>query len=163
MAQPSSTTSVVGQWPCLGELSTYRGCVGLRACAAQGTVKCWSGHYLATAGERLLHEIRVDRYTPAQCATCANAVDAPEARRHSGRLTDTRLVACTAGLWTGLCSVYNLHNHRIPLKPAGDPPCPRYKPAPELRPELVQQRRQDAARSERLRQRKAAECVATAA
>lgn len=138
------------KWPCLSEHNDYAGCVGLAACAALGTVTCWSGHHLAVDGERLLYEVRVTRYTSAQCATCANVLEVPQPAAGGD---DRQLVMCGAGLWIGTCSIYSLHNHRIPLKPEARPPCPCYAPAEELRPELVRQREADKERERARRQR----------
>lgn len=134
-------------WPCVDEARRYVGCVGLAQCAAAGTVRCWSGHYLSVArGEHILVEVQPD-YTPSQCTTCANAVDAQVARKTKST-ADGRLVTCSAGLWTGLVSVYNLINHRVPVKAEARPPCPSYvelAPA-EYRDELKAKRAYEAER-----------------
>lgn len=139
------------RFPCLDQLNRYCGCVGFRACSA---VKCWSGHVIAAGGrEWRLQEVKVDCYTASQCATCANVVEVSVQRQ--GCVRDKRLLYCQAGLWMGLCSVYSLANHRVPLKDRGRPPCPEYVALPKhaLRPEVVAQRREDAARAHRRRDR----------
>jgi hypothetical protein len=57
------------------------------------------------------------------------------------------------GLWAGPASLYNLLNHRAPIKHLGH--CPSFDPRPleRMRPELTRQREADQARSRARRAR----------
>ena len=66
---------------------------------------------------------------------------------------------CAGPLWAGPASLYNLLNHRAPIKHIGH--CIRFseRPAEQMRPELVKQREADrlraVARRDRLRKAQA--------
>jgi hypothetical protein len=149
-AEPRSDTP--SRFPCMDIRNQYTRCIGRNACVALGTKRCWDGSLLTvgplvnvSAAPRMEESPRRQYQRSAtNCATCANTIEVKEAARPQlprVRYADNRLFACTRGMWTGLCSMYNLNNHRAPLKDAALGGCPEYVPVPEdqLRPELIQQ------------------------
>ncbi|HEX6512481.1 MAG TPA: hypothetical protein VF157_09300 [Chloroflexota bacterium] len=137
-------------FPCL-DGHTYRGCVGAANCCAQ---RCWNGRRLEVASGGLRADpfdrpLKVLRYTASDCPNCLHAVDLRvdgEMRSPGGRLVK-RWTTCELGLWAGPASLYNLLNHRAPVKRLGH--CPRFANTPpaQMRPELVHQRAADQTRA----------------
>lgn len=141
-------------YPCVDDNHRYSGCIGVAACAALGTAKCWDGRRLLVQVETLgpapreVKEVAYQHGTP--CASCVHAVEEPDADRPrlaDGRYHDERLFTCELGRWFGLASLYQLNNHRMPLGPEAKNGCDQYEPTAELRPELVRQREADVQRS----------------
>ncbi|HLG70815.1 MAG TPA: hypothetical protein VK009_10365 [Chloroflexota bacterium] len=142
------------RFPCL-DGHTYSGCLG-QACSAD---RCWNGRRVQFAGVRgtitvdaFDRPLKVLRYTACDCANCLHAVDLEvprELRSPGGRLIK-RWTICEMGLWAGPASLYNLLNHRVPLRHVGA--CASFVARPALRPELQRQREAD---QERSRQRRA--------
>jgi hypothetical protein len=151
------------RFPCL-DGHKYSGCLG-QACPA---VRCWNGRRVRLTGggpvpaDAFDRPLQVVRYTASDCPNCRHAVDlqvAGELRSPGGRAVK-RWTICELGLWAGPASLYNLLNHRAPIKHLGH--CPEFEDTPreQMRPELARQRQADQARArrrrERLRQLKAA-------
>jgi len=150
------------RFPCLdGHL--YSGCIGPDQCSAD---RCWNGRRLRDATGEMRADafdrpLQVVRYTASECANCAHAVDLwldRELRSPGGR-NIKRWTICELGLWAGPASLYNLLNHRAPIKHIGH--CTRLseRPAEQMRSELVKQREADrlraVARRDRLRKAQA--------
>lgn len=144
------------RFPCL-DGHAYSGCVGLERCPAE---RCWSGRRLRSPhGSRRAdafdRPLKVLRYMASDCANCRHAVDLEvqgELRSAGGRAIK-RWTMCELGLWAGPASLYNLLNHRAPLKRLGH--CPDFADTPpeQMRPELVRQREADRARAQARRAR----------
>jgi hypothetical protein len=142
------------RFPCLdGHL--YSGCVGLANCPAG---RCWNGRRLQP-GSGTFHAdafdqpLKVLRYTASDCANCRHAVDLRsdgEMRTPGGRRVE-RWTICELGLWAGPASLYNLLNHRAPVKGLGH--CASFAATPPalMRPELVKQRQADRQRAKERR------------
>ena|SRR5438105_3366006 len=123
--------------------------------------RCWNGRRVRTLpdtgaciqADAFDRPLKVVRYTASDCANCQHAVDldvAGELRSAGGRLIE-RWAMCELGLWAGPASLYNLLNHRAPIKSLG--PCPSFADTPpaQMRPELVAQRLADQERARRRR------------
>jgi hypothetical protein len=132
--------------------------VGLACCPVE---RCWNGRRLHTgcsAGEPVTADafdrpLKVLRYTASDCPNCRHAVDLEvngELRSAGGR-TIERWTICELGLWAGPASLYNLVNHRAPVKRVGR--CPSFEdtPADLMRPELRSRRAADQERARRRR------------
>ncbi|HLG69585.1 MAG TPA: hypothetical protein VK009_04085 [Chloroflexota bacterium] len=143
-------------FPCL-DGHRYLGCVGVASCPAE---RCWNGRRLKVGNREMRSDafdrpLRVLRYTASDCANCLHAVDLRvdgEMRSPGGRLVK-RWTACELGLWAGPASLYNLLNHRVPLRRPGH--CLHFAETPpeQMRPELVRQRAADQARARARRAR----------
>jgi hypothetical protein len=99
--------------------------------------------------------LRVVRYTASDCPNCVHASDLKvrgELRSTGGRPVE-RWTVCDLGLWAGPASLYNLLNHRAPVKRPGH--CPSFEDTPpeHMRPELVRKRQGDQLRARRRRAR----------
>ena len=151
------------RFPCL-DGHRYSACIGLAACWAE---RCWNGRRLRPApdgphADSYDRPLKVLRYTASDCPTCIHAVDLQpegELRSAGGRLI-TRWTVCELGLWAGPASLYNLLNHRAPVRHPGH--CPDYQSTPpeRMRPELRRQRIADQARARARRARLRAARVA---
>lgn len=147
------------RFPCL-DGHMYSRCVGPSACPAE---RCWNGRRLH-AGSVIRADVfdrplQIKRYTASDCPNCRHAVDLNvegELRSPGGRLIK-RWTTCDLGLWAAPASLYNLLNHRAPVKRSGR--CPSFEdtPAEVMRPELLRQRIADRqrARANRAAQRHA--------
>ncbi|HVA23191.1 MAG TPA: hypothetical protein VMW62_02250 [Chloroflexota bacterium] len=115
---------------------------------------------LAHAGEQVQADafdrpLKVQGYTASDCPNCVHAVDLHvqgELRTAAGRLVK-RWTLCELGLWAGPASLYNLLNHRAPVKRRGRCPSFQETPLSEMRPELVRHRQDDQARARERRAR----------
>lgn len=144
-------------FPCL-DGHRYCGCVGLSSCTA---VRCWNGRRLKREREAgqvcadpFDRPLQVLRYTASDCPNCQHAVDlkvSSELRSAAGRSID-RWTICELNLWAGPASLYNLLNHRAPVKYTGHCPSFLQTPPEQMRPELARQREAD---RERARARRA--------
>lgn len=159
----SSEAAGERRFPCLNG-HRYEGCVGLAGCFAE---RCWNGRRLRASqdgphADGFDRPLNVLRYTASDCPNCAHAVDLhPEGElRSAGGRVITRWTVCELGLWAGPASLYNLLNHRAPVRHPGH--CPDFMATPRdrMRPELLRQRAADQARARarraRLRQKAAA-------
>jgi hypothetical protein len=144
------------RFPCLdGHL--YSGCMGPAKCPAE---RCWNGRRLRLSATEVRADafdrpLKVLRYTASDCPNCAHAVDLRpdcEMRSPGGRLIK-RWTICELGLWAGPASLYNLLNHRAPVKRIGHCPSFAERPAEQMRPELVRQREADRIRAAKRRER----------
>jgi hypothetical protein len=146
------------RFPCL-DGHTYSGCIGPASCWAE---RCWNGRRLTTAGGEVVADAfdrppRVLRYMGSNCANCLHAVDlhvggGMRSAGPGGRLVK-RWTVCELGHWTGPASLYNLLNHRAPIKHVGR--CPSFEKTPpeHMRPELARQKATDQARANARRAR----------
>lgn len=138
------------RFPCL-DGHRYTGCIGPEDCWAE---RCWNGRRLRSAGGPMRADsfdrpLKVARYTASDCANCVHAIDLHAEyglRSHSGRMIK-HWTNCELGLWAGPASLYNLVNHRVPVKHVGHCPSFDERPAEHMRPELAAKRRADRARS----------------
>jgi hypothetical protein len=73
--------------------------------------------------------------------------------RSAGNRPIKQWTICDLGLWAGPASLYNLLNHRAPVKRIGHCPSFQRRPPAQMRPELVQRRLDDKARSRARRAR----------
>jgi len=146
------------RFPCL-DGHRYEGCVGLELCSAE---RCWNGRRLRSSGlvraDAFDKPPRVQGYVGSGCGNCRHAVDLQvdgELRSAGGRRIG-RWTICDLDLWEGPASLYNLINHRAPMKVPG--PCPSFVDTPSelMRPEIVRHRQVDRERSQarRLRRRR---------
>jgi hypothetical protein len=151
------------------DVHRYSGCVGLACCPAD---RCWNGRRLHTGctsgapvqADAFDRPLQVLRYTSSDCPNCRHAVDLEiegQLRSAGGRLVE-RWTICDAGLWAGPASLYNLLNHRAPIRRLGH--CPSFEDTPpeDMRPELVAKRAGDLARTRRRRAELRAAKVAAA-
>ena len=137
----------------------YRGCLGRDACPVD---RCWNGRRLRPCSGSIRADafdqpLQVLRYTASDCANCLHAIDLTvdgAMRTPAGRRVD-RWTICQLGLWAGPATLYNLLNHRAPVKRLGH--CSSFADTPRdaMRPELVKQRLDDKirARADRARLR----------
>jgi len=142
------------RFPCL-DAHRYDGCVGLACCPVD---RCWNGRRLHTGcgsvqADAFDRPLKVLRYTASNCPNCSHAVDLNvegELRSAGGRLIE-RWTICELGLWAGPASLYNLLNHRAPVKRLGH--CASFEDTPQdlMRPELAAMREADQARARRRR------------
>ncbi len=148
-------------FPCIGQDHRYTGCVGKSRCPL---THCWTGEQLAMPKGGLAL-VRVDvsantrlqgriPYSACECPECDFAVDVPGPHAaRNGKLAET-WVSCGQGLWQAPVTVYNLLHRRIPLRTGI--PCPRFRRAPVLRPELLAKRAADASRARRWKEKRLA-------
>jgi len=145
------------RFPCLDN-HAYHGCVGLDCCPAE---RCWNGRRLHAAEGAVCADafdlpLKVVRYTASDCPNCQHAVDLRvegEMRSAGGRLVE-RWTICERGRWAGPASLYNLLNHRAPVKQLGHCPSFLETPREQMRPELLRQREADRQRAQARRARK---------
>lgn len=137
------------RFPCL-DGHRYSACVGPSVCPVE---RCWNGRRLHVGGlvraDSFDRPLDVRRYTASDCPNCRHAVDLDvdgELRSNGGRLI-TRWTVCELGLWAGPASLYNLLNHRAPVKSIGH--CPHFEDTPmdDMRPQLLRQREADRQRA----------------
>jgi hypothetical protein len=138
------------RFPCL-DGHRYSACIGPEQCWAE---RCWNGRRLRLAGGRMRADVfdrplRVVRYTASDCANCVHAVDleTEQALLSCGGRAIKRWTNCELGLWAGPASLYNLLNHRVPVKRVGHCPAFTERSRDQMRPELAAKREGDRARS----------------
>lgn len=137
-------------FPCLDDSHTYTGCLGA-ACPVE---RCWNGRRVRPISGRVRVDafdrpLKVLRYTASDCPNCKHAVDlqVEGELRSPGRHVIKQWTICELGLWAGPASLYNLLNHRAPVTRVGHCASFDQQPPDQMRPELLQKRAADQARS----------------
>ena len=109
------------RFPCLdGHL--YSGCIGRQICPVD---RCLNGRRVrpcdgSIRADRFDQPLKVRRYVSTECANCLHAVDLavenPLRTPGPGGRRVERWTICELSLWAGPCTLYNLLNHRAPVK-----------------------------------------------